>query len=388
MTSMDRRHIIVVLEATLGGTRKYCADLLRHIDVKAFRVTFIYSLRRADENFASDLSWMRERGIELVEIPMSREVSVSADVSAFVSLFRYFRRHRYDLVHAHSSKAGFLARLASKLARPSAKTVYQPHMMAFWIAPWYLYVERFAALFTDLIIADSGSERRTIVERRVAGPDKVRTVNAGIELAPGSGGNDPERPVAAGRPFTVGAVARLSYPKDPFTFIRAAEVLRTRGRNVRFVWVGDGDLMQKSVNLVRDRGLQDVVEFVGWKIDVLRWIDTFDLFIHSSEYESFGYVLAEAMSRSKPVIASNVTGVVDLVEAGVTGHLFSYGDAEGLADRVATLADDPMAAAEMGRAGRRRVEQLFTVERMVADIQNVYHELCSGRPYGRERVGG
>ncbi|NWG72966.1 MAG: glycosyltransferase, partial [Parvularculaceae bacterium] len=161
------RHLIIVLESTLGGTRKYCADLLQRIDLASYRVTYIYATARADRQFYADLPWMRERGITLVEIPMVREVRLLDDLRSFVALVRYFRKHPYDIVHAHSSKAGFLARLASKLARPSAKTVYQPHMMAFQISRWYLHLERFATLFTDLVIADSESERRAILEHGI-----------------------------------------------------------------------------------------------------------------------------------------------------------------------------------------------------------------------------
>ncbi|MCU0453811.1 MAG: glycosyltransferase family 4 protein [Bacteroidetes bacterium] len=367
------KHLIIVLESTLGGTRKYCADLLQRIDLASYRVTYIYATARADKSFFADLAWMRQRGITLVEIPMVREVSLRADLRAFVALFRYFRAHPYDIVHAHSSKAGFLSRLASKLARPSARTIYQPHMMAFQISRWYLHLERFAALFTDLVIADSASERRAIIEHGIVPRGKVRAVNAGIDVP--SSDEGVAQP-GDGR-FTVGAVARLTYPKDPDTFITAASILASRGHRVRFVWVGDGDLLEACRTRVREQQLEHVVEFLGWVPEALGWMRSFDILVHSSYYESFGYSLAEAMSFRKPVVASDVTGVSDLVEAGVTGFLFPAGDAVSMAGFVERLLKDPTLVGSMGRAGRERVERLFTVERMVVEIQAVYAEVQS-----------
>jgi glycosyltransferase involved in cell wall biosynthesis len=126
---------------------------------------------------------------------------------------------------------------------------------------------------------------------------------------------------------------------------------------------------------VRELKLEHVVEFLGWVPEAVRWVRSFDVLAHSSYYESFGYSLAEAMSFRKPIVASDVTGVSDLVEPGATGYLFPAGDAAAMAESVERFLLDPHRARSMGAAGRERVERMFTVERMIAELQAIYEEV-------------
>jgi glycosyltransferase involved in cell wall biosynthesis len=368
-----RISVAIILESTLGGTRKYCYDMLTGIDRSVCDVTFIYSSYRADPQFFRDVKTYEERGdVTLKQVRMVREIHPWFDLISLVQLWWLFVTHRYDVVHLHSSKAGFLGRIAMAISFRRTAVLYHPHMMAFNIKPWYGYLEKFASLFTDIIIADSPSEKQLLIDRGIINGNKIRVIDSGIDVSGISVTPKTDQP--ASPVPVIGAVARLTYPKDPFTFIDAAKLLSDAGIACRFVWVGDGELMEEAQKRVRMLGLDRFVSFAGWQFNPLEWIASFDIFIHSSGYESFGYVIAEAMALAKPVVGSNVTGVRDLIQEGKTGYLFEYNNAEQMADRIKTLITDRTLASEMGERARVRVEQYFTLDRMILDIQTLYQE--------------
>src|SRR5580658_1306806 len=129
-TGRRRASVLHVLEATSAGAARYVADVLLNIDTEAFKVTFVYSPIRADERFRRDLARIRDRGIAVHEIPMVRQIDPMADAQSFLGLRQVIRDGSFDLVHGHSSKAGFLARLAARSVSRKIVTIYSPHAIA------------------------------------------------------------------------------------------------------------------------------------------------------------------------------------------------------------------------------------------------------------------
>lgn len=123
------------------------------IDLDRFDVTFCYSSLRADDNFRSELTRVKERGIPCVQIEMTRRISPGKDLRALWRMRNIVRAGGFDLVHGHSSKAGFLSRLAAKSSSRNILTIYTPNSMSFNIRPIYRYIEKIAAPLTDMIIA-------------------------------------------------------------------------------------------------------------------------------------------------------------------------------------------------------------------------------------------
>jgi len=110
---MNKIKVLHILEATLGGTRRHVSDILLNINLEKFDVSFCYSTKRADKNFNRDLELISARGIKCVRIEIDRDINFLNDIYSFFKLFSFIKKHNFDIVHVHSSKAGFLGRIAA-----------------------------------------------------------------------------------------------------------------------------------------------------------------------------------------------------------------------------------------------------------------------------------
>lgn len=378
---MPRLKILQVLEATLGGTRRHVTDLLLGLNKQKYEIHFAFSRLRADDLFAEELQRIQASGVRCFEIPMTRKIRPVSDLRSLWQLYRLARRERYDLVHTHSSKAGFLGRTAAKMARSGCRTLYTPNAIAVNLHPFYGWLERVAGLWTDAIIAVSESEREEIAACRLVPPSRLAMIFSGIDLTTYSPAEDKgtvrsELAVSA-ETLLIGAVGRLAAQKDPQTFVRTAEAVLRRHPQACFVWVGEGELNEAALSLARTLGVEDRIRFVGFRRDVPQFLRSLDIFVLTSTYESFGYVTCEAMALGKPVVATAARGTRDLIVPGTTGFLTPLHDVAALSDAICTLIEDPDLRRRMGSEGRRRAEEVFNVSIMVKQTEDLYDRLSS-----------
>jgi glycosyltransferase involved in cell wall biosynthesis len=376
-----RQRILHVLEATSAGAARYVADLLLRIDTEEFDVSFAYSPIRADKRFWTDLAAIQARGIQTFEIPMSRAIRPWNDMRAFWRLFHLIRGQHFGLVHAHSSKAGFVARVAAKLADTKTVTVYSPHAIAISLNPRYAHLERFAGLFTDAVLGVSRSEHDEVEQYHLLPASKIRHVTAGIDVPRfaeySCGGAFREQIGVPRDALLIGSAGRLSHQKDPFTFLQAAARLSNTDVPVYFAWAGEGELLEEARGMARTLGIADRVRFAGYCPDLRPFLSSLDIFALTSRYESFGYVTCEAMAMGKPVIATDVAGSNELVLDGLTGFLVDAGDAAGCSAAFRLLAEDSLLRRAMGVTARKRARDQFQVGRMVHEIEDLYRELMA-----------
>jgi glycosyltransferase involved in cell wall biosynthesis len=163
-------------------------------------------------------------------------------------------------------------------------------------------------------------------------------------------------------------VARLAPEKDIGTLIRAFQILVPKFSDVELVVVGDGVERKKLEALA----LGANVRFLGSRDDIPELMRSFDVFVLASLTEGISLTLLEAMAASKPIVATNVGGNPEVVVDGVTGFLVPSQDPQAMADKILLLLNDPQLAQRMGIAGRRRVEQNFSLERMTDEYEKVY----------------
>lgn len=374
-----RLKVLEVLEATALGTACYMANLLMNIDTTKFDVALAYSRIRSDERFRKELKHIERRGIRVYEIPMQRNIQPRKDVASLWALYRLIRAGKFNIVHGHSSKAGFLARLAAKLASPRTITIYSPHAISISLNPKYWYVEKLAGLLTNVVLGVSRTEHDELLSYRIVPEPKVRYVTTGIRVASycGSfGGEKLRRQLGlADGTMLIGTAGRFTEQKDPSTFLKAAAETLARGVQAHFAWVGYGELEEPSERLARELGIRDRVSFLGYCEDLRPFLDAVDIFALTSRFESFGYVTCEAMAMSKPVVATNVSGSKELVIPGVTGYLVKVADATAFAAVYSELAADPDLRRVMGEAGRARVQKHYDLPQTITGLEQLYREL-------------
>ncbi|MET7697869.1 glycosyltransferase family 4 protein [Streptomyces sp. NPDC005485] len=327
--------------------------------------------------------WDRARasGVRTVEIPGYRHTLTPADLLVLWRLVRLIRRERFTVVHTHSAKGGFLGRTAARLCRTPV-VVHTFHGLSFHtrMSPgrraMYRALERATRRFTHRFLAVAPRVAQEVVEQRLAPPGTVHVVPSAVDLGRIPLDFDPAARLALGVPAAtalVGTVGRIDTQKAPLDFVRMAALVRAARPDTTFVMLGDGPLAPDVRRLATELGVE--VALTGHRADAAELVAGLDVFVITSLYEGLGRALTEALAAARPVVATSVNGVPDLVEPGATGLLAPAADPAGLARGVLWMLDHPEEAAAMGRQGRERVRAAFAPQAMCAAIDDCYRGL-------------
>jgi glycosyltransferase involved in cell wall biosynthesis len=370
------RVLLLVTLAEWGGAQHIVSFLARCFNGR-------YALSVACAPRGELVTRLLDQGIRVVGIPeFVRNPHPWRDALALWRLLRIMRSERFDLVHAHGTKAGLLGRLAARIARVPV-VVFTAHGWAFTDgrATWQRWLlaslERLAARWSTRIVCVSAHDRQLAQQFGVGGQSQLVLIRNGITPA------DPPRLDADAVRRTLGvrerpvvvSVGRLASQKDPMTLLAAARRL-TAGT---VVLVGDGPLRPTAERYVRDHGLQNRVILSGMRTDVASILAVADVFVLASRWEGLPLAIIEAMMAGLPVVATRVGGVPELVEDGVTGVIVPPRDSEALAAALKRLLADPGLRSRMGRAGQERAFRDFAGDRMARETEELYEELLAVR---------
>ncbi len=382
----QRLHVFQVAKSS-GGVGVYVRRLVEALDQEKFRVTVACLAEGADQ-MAAELS--RLDGVRTISIPMKDYIEPFSDLQVCMKLSEIIRKNDFDLIHAHTSKPGFFARLAA--IGTGIPVIYQPANFAFHEGAsrqevlLYSTIERIAAHLTEKIIAVCDGERDLAHRFSVGADEQFVTIHTGVDLQPFNNSVDRAAVRASlGIPaeaLLIGTVARLVEQKAPQDFIRAAELVHAHFPEIHFLWIGDGVLESQSRALVASLGLNDVFHFGGYREDAPAILKSLDCFVLSSRWEGFPLVVLEAMAAGLPVVATRVIGSSEAICDGETGLLVPVGDAKALADAIEQIVSNPVLAHTFGRSARLRAENIFPYSKMVARIEHLYEEVCG------QSVGG
>lgn len=293
------------------------------------------------------------------------------DIKAIKDIYNLCKKEEYDIVHTNSTKPGIVGRIGAKLAK-TPYIIHTVHGLAFHdflaFPRWQFYwiCEMFASLFCHKIVLVNKFYSKYFKFFK----EKVETIYNGVVFPPKDNGHKAND----GKIIKLLFVGRLSAQKDPLTMIRAFSVACIENNNLFFTIVGDGELLKKCVQLVKDLGLQDKVKFEGWRNEVNEYYKTHDLFITTSIYEAFGLVFLDAGYYALPTVATNVEGIPEVIEDGVTGLLAEPRDIKGIAHNIIKLASNHQIRKNMGENAFRRVTKLFNIDRMTESYKRVYEK--------------
>jgi glycosyltransferase involved in cell wall biosynthesis len=402
-------HIITRMD--MGGSAQNTLDTCLHLDPKKYGVFLIHGLSRESDMTTEEcnlinrrLAEVAEKGVRVIALPsLVRRIDVINDVKALLLLMKFMRREKPTVVHTHTSKAGLLGRLAAWLTGVPI-IIQTPHGHVFYghfgalPSKLFLVLERMAALITHRLVALTEREKSDYLRVRVAPARKLLTVHSGVRiqrylLAPVNGhrmraslGIHQDQPV-------IGFVGWLLPVKGVRHLLRAMARVCRRRPEVRLVCVGKGRLEATLKKDAQRLGIREKVLFLGWRGDVEIILPAVDILVLPSLNEGMGRVLVEAMAAGRPVVASDVGGIPDLVRNGENGLLVPPGDVPALANAILALLDNPESARQMGERGRT-VCRNFSLEAMIEKIERLYGELleerlrCSRRSFHAGRPDG
>lgn len=376
-------HIITRIDR--GGSAEVVLDIAARQRAAGYEVALAMGVSLEPQVDPDE--YERQTGVRIVRIKaLQREVSPLADTRALFALYRLAREIKPDLIHTHTSKAGFVGRAAAWLARVPA-TVHSPHGHIFYgyygEAKTHIFIvlERLAARFCNRVTTLTDLGARDHVELRIATADRFATIRPGVDISRFLSRAHRRAPIRAElgvKPdeLLVCWVGRLVPIKDCATFVRAcAEVVRSKA-DVRFVIVGDGELRSQLETQAEEQRVP--AHFLGNRSDVPDLMAASDLFVLSSTNEGFGRVLVEAMASGLPIVATAVGGVPEVVEHGRSGLVVPPGDSSAMADAMLQLLRDDACRAAFRQRGLERVPE-FSIERTMEDLGRLYGELLPDR---------
>lgn len=329
---------------------------------------------------------MENAGIEVNILNGRSEVSLRAvfsNISAIIKLAYLIRRKKIDILHAHEFFPATLGRVAAIIARVPV-IFLTLHNIDYWKKWHHRLVDKILASFTDKIVTNSYAVKNDVCVKSGISEEKFVVVHNGIDLKKFSyttSGNGLKRELGLKNgEYIIGTVGRWAKQKGYQYLIEASRIARSVRRDIRFVIVGGDAHPSESVKdelfkLNDNLNEGDRVIFTGSRTDIPALISIFDIFVFPSLWEGFGLAFVEAMAMGKPVIASEIGPVSEIVKHHQTGLLVPCGDAKAIANAVIELIENKEMAESMGRSGRKHVESFLSVEGMTKKYDELYQSL-------------
>ena len=385
------RVLRAIARLNVGGPALHVTYLSQGLAERGYDTTLVAGEIATGEE---SMAFVAERaGVEVVPVPgLSREVSPLRDLLAAIRLAGLIRRVRPQIVHTHTAKAGAVGRTAALLAgppRPLVVHTFHGHVLHGYFGTLgsrvFRQIETALALFTDVLVAVSPQVRDELVRLGVAPADKFAVIRLGIELEPRVRFEEDRgavrRRVGIGdERFVVGWFGRMTAVKRTEDLLGAVAALRARGVDALLLLVGDGVDRHRLEEEAYRLGLARHCLFLGYQENVAPWYAASDAVALTSANEGTPVTVIEALAAGRPVVATAVGGVPDVVAEGVDGFLVRPGDTAALADRLAQLAADPALRERLGERGRARALARYSVGRLVDDVDGLYRSLLDARP--------
>ena len=396
MQDSSRRHtkiVRIIARLNVGGPAKHVVWLTSGLEAAGYRSLLVTGTVPPGEE---DMSYFAdEAGVKPLYIPeMSREISLKDAVTTW-KLFRVLLRERPDIVHTHTAKAGTVGRVAGLFYRWLTPGVligrprqcrfvhtYHGHVFHGYYGRLktgiFLNIERLLAkVVTDRLVVVSEQQRDEINKTfRVGRADQIRIIRLGLDLDVFSNyasrrAQFREELGIAEDVVLVGIVGRLTEIKNHEMFLES--VARVKREQARFVIVGDGALRERLELKARSLGIEKDVIFAGSRKDPEYFYPALDIVALTSRNEGTPLTLIEAMANARPVIATLVGGVVDLL-GDDRGIGVRPNDVDAFAAGLRTLIEDKSLRYRLGRSGFEFVVHNYSKERLLEDIKNLYCE--------------
>jgi glycosyltransferase involved in cell wall biosynthesis len=377
----DRARVLhVITRMNIGGPARHVLALMPGLREHGFETLVAFGTPESDEGEL--VPGPDEPSVRIATL--RRPIDPVADQRAITELTRLAARFRPDVVHTHMAKGGALGRSVARRvkARAVVHTFHGHVLEGYFASPArsaFVIAERRLARRTDALIAVSASTRDDLLALGIGTPERWTVVPLALDLGPLlelEMTSDEARAwldLPNGVP-TVGIVGRLVPIKNHVLFLEAAARISQKRPDVVFVIAGDGEL-RSMLEAEAGGSIGERIRFLGWTTDLPALYAALDVVVSTSLSEGTPVALIEALAAGRPVVATDVGGVGDVVEHGRSGFLAASGDAEGLARAVLDLLERHELRREMGQAGRTDVAERYPARRIAGVMADLYTRL-------------
>lgn len=358
-----------------GGVDRYIRMLLKYLDKDKFDNILVCSQDFHEDDY-------RELADSFEQVEMSRAIGGN-DIKAIKEVRKLIRKYKPDIVYAHSSKAGAIARVADIGLKNHC--IYNPHGWAFNMRcsekkkKMYTAIEKIAAPFCDKIICISDAEKQSALEKKICKEDKLRVIFNGVDIDAYENGihgtvkrNDLSIPEDA---FVVGMVGRMSPQKAPDVFIKMAKQVKDKVPNAHFIIVGNGNQEAEIRKYAEENGFSDSLHITGWVDNPMSYVELFDVACLLSRWEGFGLALPEYMMAGKPIVASRVDAIPNIIRDGENGLLVEVDDAVGASKAVLRIYQEDELKEKLVAQGLADVHNRFDARRVSEEHGKLFERI-------------
>ena len=372
-------HLINTLSA--GGAELHLLTLCRHLKRQGLEPV-VACLREQVKGSRSLGGDFEDEGIRVIRL----EADGRFDLRSISRLAGLVANERPDILHTHLPRAD-IAGACRRLLHPSVPWVCSVHDIHdnSWSGRWTLPLFNFIWRRADRVIAISHAVKDWLVKERAVPDEKVSVIHYGIEPERFSQSqSDLKQQWVLEDKLVIGAIGRLEPRKGHDCLLHAMAELKKIVPGVSLVIAGhDPWGYGKELRSLIDRlDLRKEVRLVGFQSDIAAFLSAIDVFAFATQSEGFGQVVIEAMAAGKPVVASKIPPLTEIVRDGETGLLVNPDNPQAFANAIGWLVTHPEQAQQMGRRGRERVYSHFTAQRMVDETLSLYSALLKSFDYG------
>ena len=369
----DKIRILHIAQAA-GGVDRYIRMLLKYLDKEKFENILVCSQDFREEDYKNLVDFFEQ-------VKMDRAIG-SNDLKAIGEVRRLIKRYNPDIVYAHSSKAGAIARVADIGLKNHC--LYNPHGWAFNMRcsakkkAMYTAIEKIAAPFCDKIICISDAEKQSALDKKICREDKLQVIFNGVDIEAYENGihgtvkrKDLNIPEDA---FVVGMVGRISQQKAPDVFIKMAKQVKDEVPNAHFIIVGNGNQEAEIRKYAEDNEFSENLHITGWVDDPMSYVELFDVSCLLSRWEGFGLALPEYMMASKPIVASRVDAIPNIIRNGENGLLVNVDDADGASEAVLRIYQENGLKDKLVAQGLKDVHDRFDARRVSEEHGKLFNK--------------
>ena len=381
-----------IIEGFLGGTSTYLCTVLPQLVKKDFDVSLIVSINRRNKSAYERISTLKASGVKVNLIPMQREISPIKDAYSFIILLNILLKNKFDIIHTHCSKAGFLGRIAGILSNTKFR-LHNPHCFAFtrcggkYKKMLYYNAEKFLGKLTTRLIAVSNSEANIAVKSHIIPSNKCILIENGLSEEPSNLNN----PISKNVPISksslginndtkiVTTICRLVEYKGIVRFLEAAKLSNTK--NTLFLIAGDGEYRIQAEKYIRDNSLDQKVRLLGYISEIDKLYPISDIVTLCSDEEGLPYVLLEAMKAKRPIVATSVSGNKDLISNNNTGLLVEP-ESQKIANAIDLLLSDSEKCNRYTENAYNYFCKYHTLDKQISELTKMYRSLISEKNNG------
>lgn len=375
ITMHSKIRIVYIITSTgIGGAEKILYYTVTGLDRTKYSIS-VCSLKEKGE-IAKELE---SDGIKVHCLYMAKKEGFIGWLSSIVTLFRlffYLKKLRPTIVHSFLFRANILARIAGYLI--GVPIVISSVRVMGGEGKYFHYLERITSFMVDHYITVSESVKKHLIQHSQIPGGKISVIYNGVGMT----NQNPLQTRNLKKPLEIEnegeiiiTVGRLHAQKGHCYLLQAIAKAGKKVPKIKLIIIGEGEEENNLKNLVKSLDLKDKIIFAGLRGDVEKIFPIAELFILPSLWEGMPNAILEAMAAGKPIVATKVGGVPELVVHGETGILVPPEDSDALASAIIGLLRDKLKAKKMGEAGRMRVEEHFNISKTIKETEYIYLEL-------------